>query len=40
MKVGGQIPWNAMECYAYLRNIQDLLSDGKTPYERRLEKPF
>ena len=24
-----------MECYTYLRNVQDLLSDGKTPYERR-----
>ena len=24
-----------MECYCDLRNIQDLLSDGKTPYERR-----
>ena len=24
-----------MECYTYLRNIQDLLSDWKTPYERR-----
>ena len=24
-----------MECYCFLRNIQDLLSDGKTPYERR-----
>ena len=24
-----------MECCTYLRNIQDLLSDGKTPYERR-----
>ena len=24
-----------MECYCYLRNIQDLLSDGRTPYERR-----
>ena len=24
-----------MECHCYLRNIQDLLSDGKTPYERR-----
>ena len=23
-----------MECFCYLRNIQDLLSDGKTPYER------
>ena len=29
-----------MECYAFLRNIQDLLSDGKTPYERRFGKPF
>ena len=25
-----------MECYTYLRNVRDLLSDGKTPYERRL----
>ena len=24
---------DSMECYAYLRNIQDLLSDGKTPYD-------
>ena len=29
-----------MECYSYLRNIQDLLSGGKTPYERRFGKPF
>ena len=28
-----------MECYHYLRNIQDLLSDGKTPYERRFGTP-
>ena len=29
--------WSAdsVECYTYLRNVQDLLSDGKTPYERR-----
>ena len=26
-KVGGQIPWNC----TYLRNVTDLLSDGKTP---------
>ena len=26
---------DSMECYTYLRNVQDLLSDGKTPYERR-----
>ena len=24
-----------MECNNCLRNIQDVLSDGKTPYERR-----
>ena len=29
-----------MECYCYLRNIQDLLSDWKTTYERRFEEPF
>ena len=27
-----------MECYCYLRNIQDLLSDGKTACERRFEE--
>ena len=30
----------SMECYCYLRNIQDLLSDGKTLYERRIGVPF
>ena len=29
-----------MECYTYLRNVQDLLSEGNTPYERRFGKPF
>ena len=29
-----------MDCYCYLRNIQDHLSDGKTPYERRFGEPF
>ena len=29
-----------MECYCCLRKIQDLLSDGKTPYERRFGMPF
>ena len=29
-----------MECYTYLRNVTDLLSDGKSPYERRFWKPF
>ena len=29
-----------MECHFYLRNVTDLLSDGKTSYERRFGKPF
>ena len=29
-----------MECYTFLRNIQDLLSDGRTPHERRFGMPF
>ena len=29
-----------MECDTYLRNVTDLLSDGKTPYERRFGQPF
>ena len=33
---GGRIPWNVTA----LRNIQDLLSDGKTPHERRFGMPF
>ena len=31
---------DSMECETYLRNIQYLLSDGKTPYERRFGVPF
>ena len=31
---------DSTECKTYLRNIQDLLSDGKTPYERRFGQPF
>ena len=31
---------DSMECYTYLRNVQDLFSDGKTPYERRFRKPL
>ena len=26
--------------FSYLRNVIDLLSDGKTPYERRFGQPF
>ena len=31
---------DSMECYTYLRNVTDLLSDGRTPYERRFGQPF
>ena len=29
-----------MECFSYLRNVTDFLTDGKTPNERRFGKPF
>ena len=29
-----------MECYCYLRNVQDLFADGKTPNERRFGGPL
>ena len=31
---------DSMECYTYLRNVTDLLFDGKTPYERRFGQPY
>ena len=31
---------DSMEWYTYLRNVINQLSDGKTPYERRLGQPF
>ena len=31
---------DSMECYTYLRYIQNLLSDGKTHHERRFGEPF
>ena len=31
---------DSMECFPYLRNVTDLLFDGKTPYERRFGEPF
>ena len=31
---------DSVECYRYVRNIQDLLSDGKTPNESRFGMPF
>jgi hypothetical protein len=33
--------WNqAMDYYCFVRNIVDILGDGKTSYERRFGKPF
>ena len=29
-----------MECHCYLRNVEDLLADGKTPYEKRCGESF
>ena len=37
MKVGGHILWNVIPI---CETFTDLLSDGKTPYERRFGKPF
>ena len=31
---------DSVECFCYLRNVQDLLADGVTPYERRFGEPF
>ena len=31
---------DSLECYTYLRNVTDLLSDVKTPYERRFGQPY
>ena len=31
---------DSMECFSYLRNIQDLLPDEKTQYERRFGEPL
>ena len=31
---------DSIECFSCLRNVTDLLSDGKTPYKRRFGQPF
>ena len=31
---------DSMECYTYLRNVTDLFSDAKNPYERLFGQPF
>ena len=37
----GERWWSdSMECYCYLRNVQDLLAERKTPYERRFGEPL
>ena len=37
-----RIGWWAdlMECFCYLRNVQDIVADGKTPYVREFGEPF
>ena len=30
----------SMECFCFLRNVQDFLTDWQTPSERRFEQPF
>ena len=31
---------DSVECCCYLRNVQDLLAEGKTPYEKLFGEPF
>ena len=31
---------DSVECYCYLRNVQDFLADEETPHERRFGEPF
>ena len=31
---------DSIECYTYLRNVTDLLSDGMAPHERRFGQPI
>ena len=42
LQLGPNESWwtDSMECYTYLRNATDSLSDGKTPYERRFGHTF
>ena len=35
VRSGSKLVADSMECCTNLRNVTDLLSDGKTPYERR-----
>ena len=40
VRLGWKILWaDSMQFYCHLRNVEDLLSDGKTPHERRFEEP-
>ena len=40
IRLGWKMWADSMECYCYLRNVQDLLADGKTLHERRFAEPF
>ena len=42
LKSGLDEKWwaDSMECFFFLRNVQDLLANGKTPYKRRFGESF
>ena len=40
IRIGWKVWAYSMECYCYLRNIQDFLADGETPHERWFGEPF
>ena len=36
----GKLLSDSMECYCYLQDVQDLLGDGNTPFDRRFGESF
>ena len=40
VRTGWKVVSDSGECYCHLRNVQDLLADKKTRYERRFGEPF
>ena len=40
VRTGWKVVVRFYGCHCYLRNVQDLLADAKTPYERRFGEPF
>ena len=39
-RIGWKVAADSMECCCYLRNVQALRAEEKTPYDRRFEEPF